>query len=143
MLYLVLVNKEWADTNRDPLSFKDSVLNFKRLDVYMDSIKIRLTRVKKDSSQLCYVLDILKFEDNGNVRYYKDAKNVVLCGNGIISLKRGIWNLEGNKIELNMDGHIFAEGDFHYRNEYLLKFIDSNTMQLRLTRVIESKFVKG
>jgi len=139
----MLVNKEWADMNLYGLGLQDSTLNFKNREVYIDTIKAEWVRMHNGKDTLLsYAFDYFKFDSNGNVTYDWDLKSYGLCGNGLIYFDRAEWALTGENIMLDMEGDISMVGKFHYRNEYKIIFPDRNTLQLKLIKVLESKFEK-
>ena len=133
------IDTEWVGCDNSPISFKDSIMTFKRRYFYKNSKKYKFSKAKDSHNYIAYD-DIIVFYSSGNLAYSKATKqNVPVCGDGIMSLNSGKWTMETDTIVIDVEGFIPKEYEFQYKNEYQIAFPDSNSMRLKLMKVLVSK----
>lgn len=126
-LYASIADKQWViDAHGDDL--------WRRKEALFTVEKTMLDLIEKSPAdnpqRIGYYLERLIFKADGTVTYARVIKNVGLCGNGLMSVNKGSWKLDGNKLNVDVAGSYSFESDFHYKIEYEISFPEVNRMKL-------------
>jgi len=150
--YTMLVNKDWVLLQgRLPLitdmSFNTTLLSFKTLYFYVDSIKknwpsigdsIKKIQCWPDSiprPEFGYISRVFRFDTSGTITYdLKKTKNIKLIDD-YFALDKGSWALKTDTLILDIKGNNYDTA-FHYKMQFLVSFSDSNSMKLRLLKPV-------
>ena len=124
--YSSLISKEWALEVHDKY-WSLPLLTMTEEKVLIDSLA--KTCLNKEFGP-SYYLHVLNFKPDGKIEFSRKIKSLALCGNGIMEINSGTWQLDNDLLLIDIEGTYTMESKFHYKIEYLISFPKENEMVL-------------
>jgi hypothetical protein len=132
-LYSALADKEWTIQTGDEKLWNSNSLV---LTIKKDLIE-SITKDRKDKEhEASYLLQQLIFKKDGIIEYSKVVKGLALCGNGLMEINTGTWQLNNDILNVDLEGNHAFESKFHYKIEYHVSFLKGNKMKLQKVKNI-------